>query len=225
MNADDFFKLWDKLSSVKPDFILFVGFLFLIFKFKDVVEVYFRIKLNKSMQLREAKSLLELSGHADSKDMEVINNRLRGAALSLITNGVKERHRTLCYYLMHLSAERGDSIDSAIYKCIAFIASDAERFYFNQQQFNQWQIKSVIIALLIGLMMLIASSFGWGDSGAFKLSWLMNAMTVWFFVSLGWIFLFTKPDSGDITLVTNLLADASVADYNQFKRSNSVIIT
>ncbi|WP_276741192.1 hypothetical protein [Pantoea septica] len=63
MTVEDLFKFWDKLSSVQPDLILFVSFVFLVFKFKDVVDVYFRIRFKEADELKEAKKLLELSGY------------------------------------------------------------------------------------------------------------------------------------------------------------------
>ncbi|WP_276726826.1 hypothetical protein, partial [Pantoea septica] len=66
MTVEDLFKFWDKLSSVQPDLILFVSFVFLVFKFKDVVDVYFRIRFKEADELKEAKKLLELSGYSNT---------------------------------------------------------------------------------------------------------------------------------------------------------------
>ncbi|MFP8466884.1 MULTISPECIES: hypothetical protein [Enterobacteriaceae] len=219
MSFEDFFKAWDKLSSIKPDFILFIGFVFLVFKFKDVLDCYYRIKCHRSEQLKEARLLLELSGNLNSHDMKIINSLLRGAALSLATNGVKERYRDLCYYLMHLSAKEELHIDDSIFKCIRFIDVTENKIVFNKDAFDSWLRTCIFIFVMVGFFLLFFGYNGWGfTAGQFNIAWLMNVITTLFMVLSAYVFLFLKPDSGDIKMVDLLLSKTSVVDFCDFKK-------
>lgn len=223
MSFEEFFKAWGKLSSIKPDFILFIGFVFLVFKFKDVIDCYYRIKRHHSEQLKEAKLLLELSGHSSSHDMDVINNRLRGAALSLATNGVKDRYRTLCYYLMHLSAKEELHIDDSIFKCIRFIEIGESKLVFNKRAYESWLRMCICIFVVGGFFLLFIGSNGWGyTAGQFNIAWLMNVITTLFMVFSVYVFLFLKPDSSDIKVVNVLLSKSSSSQFNEFKKDQLI---
>lgn len=223
MSFEDFFKIWDKLSSIKPDFILFIGFIFLVFKFKDVIDCYHKIKRHHSEQLKEAKLLLELSGHSNSHDMDIINNRLRGAALSLATNGVKDRYRTLCYYLMHLSAKEELYVDDSIFKCIRFIEIGESKLVFNKKAYESWLRMCICIFVAGGFVLLLLGNNGWGyTTGQFNIAWLMNIITTLFMVLSGYVFLFLKPDSSDIKQVNILLSKSSASHFYEFKKEQCI---
>lgn len=225
MSFEDFFKAWDKLSSIKPDFILFIGFVFFVFKFKDVIDCYHKIKRHHSEQLKEAKLLLELSGNSSSHDMDIINNRLRGAALSLATNGVKDRYRALCYYLMHLSAKEELHIDDSIFKCIRFIDVGENKLIFNKKAYESWLRMCICIFVVGGFLLLFLGSNGWGyTAGQFNIAWLMNVITTLFMVLSGYVFLFLKPDSSDIKVVNVLLSKSSASQFNEFKKDQLISI-
>nr|WP_314523591.1 hypothetical protein [uncultured Rahnella sp.] len=223
MSFEDFFKAWDKLSSIKPDFILFIGFVFLVFKFKDVIDCYHKIKRHHSEQLKEAKLLLELSGHSSSHDMDIINNRLRGAALSLATNGVKDRYRALCYYLMHLSAKEELHIDDSIFKCIRFIEIAESKLEFNKKAYESWLRMCICIFGVGGCFLLFLGNNGWGyTAGQFNIAWLINVITTLFMVLSGYVFFFSKPDSSDIKVVNILLSKSSTSHFNEFKKDQLI---
>jgi len=218
MTVEDLFKFWDKLSSVQPDLILFVSFVFLVFKFKDVVDVYFRIRFKEADELKEAKKLLELSGYSNTRDMRIIDNNLRNAALALITDGVNARYREFCYYLMHVASEKDKYINTSIFKCLPFIETEGDDFIFNESAYTKWQVRSVIIALVVGFTVLFAGSFNFGDNhSSFKLAWLLNFSGVLFFAAFINFFLIKKPHSGDIAAVNDLLLNPSVKDFKKFK--------
>lgn len=225
MNIDDLFRFWDKLSSVKPDLILFIGFVFLVIKFKDVSDLYFKIKFKRADEYKEAKKLLELSGYADTRDMQIVNDGLRGVALTLITNGVDVKYRKLCYYLMYVASEKEKHINTSIFKCLQFIESNGDRFYFNDGAYTKWQVRAFIVALVLSITMLLAGNYDYGNAySVFKISWVMNVSFVIFFISFAYLFFVKKPDSGDIKVVKDLLSTSNIADFNKFNDMSSKII-
>ncbi|MFZ8713758.1 hypothetical protein ACO1ZV_16235, partial [Enterobacter kobei] len=77
----------------------------------------------------------------------------------------------------------------------------------------------IFIFVMVGFFLLFFGYNGWGfTAGQFNIAWLMNVITTLFMVLSAYVFLFLKPDSGDIKMVDLLLSKTSVVDFCDFKK-------
>lgn len=211
---EEVFEAWDKIQNINIDFIVFVFVFVFVFKLKDFFELFFRFSTHRTEQLNAAKKLLEGSGYANSKEMNVVKSMMKSHAVKIATNLINKNYGNLYCYLFSKSTEEA----YGLHKTISFIENNDDEFYFNDRELTKTRYVGVGMTLII-IFFTIFMSVRFKMLPDINLSWLFNSFVI---VEVGFCLYWlvkVMPNDVEVRYTKKLLKKTNVDEFNEYQKT------
>ncbi|HGM6744301.1 hypothetical protein I5Q17_23545 [Serratia ureilytica] len=206
---EDALVIWDKVQNMQLDLLIFVLFLFFAFKFKDVTDLLIKLSTLKTEKLKSAKELLDMSGDANSPEMDVVKELMRAHALRLAVGLVSDRGRDI---YCRLFTRYGSVEMYSLHKTMQFITVKDGELFFDDSMLRKRKMVGFFVMLFVTFFLLYMS-LTYRDMDGLNLSWLFSVFVIAELGGYMYFLMKTIPDDSEVRRVKVLLKNLNCKDF------------